>query len=415
MNKLQLYKSIGIILLSLAIASSCQDSKRINDRVTLWRNDLIPYGTNYAFENLKYIFTDAEIVINKRSPDPNKGFVATESSNNASVIDYEEGNKAYIIITPMVDPDSEEIDAIFRMVSEGNHVFISALSISEQLLDSVNLSIEDYSAFYFQKDSLKINISDPVTKELHSFIYPGKAMDSYFHKMDSSITTIAGTDKQGRANFVQFSYEGGGTLSLHLAPLAFSNFFLLHKENHHYYELALSHVSSKSSKVYWDDYFRYNSRGSGNNQNEFSALGWVLKQDGLKEAIWLTVLLLLLIYLFESKRKQRIIPVIQPLKNASLDFVKTIGRLYLQRKDNRNLALKLKTHFLDQVRSRYNLQTSILDETFASRLSHKTGYDLHAMNQLIYAFQSAEEFTSMDDDELLSLNEQLENFQKHTA
>lgn len=395
-------------------AISCRDSKKMNERITLWRNDLIPYGTNYAFENLKYIFPESEIVINKRSPDPNKKFISTESNNYSSITDYEEGKKAYIIITPVVDPDAEEIDAIFRLVSEGNHVFISALSFSDALLDSVHLSIDDYSAFYFEKDSLKLNIEDPVTKEFKSFVYPGKAMDSYFHKMDSSITYIVGTDEKERANFVQFSYEGGGTLSFHIAPLAFSNFFLLHKDNHAYYELAMSHISSKASVVYWDDYFRYNSRGTGNSHSDFSALGWVMNQNGLKEAIWLTALLLLLIYLFESKRKQRIIPVIDPLKNASLDFVKTIGRLYLQRKDNRNLAIKLKAHFLDHVRTRYNLQASVLDETFAGRLSHKTGYDLHAMNQLIYAFKSAEEFTTMDDDELLSLNEQLENFQKHT-
>ena len=52
--------------------------------------------------------------------------------------------------------------------------------------------------------------------------------------MDSTITTILGKDEYGRANFVKLDYEGGGSLYLHLAPLAFSNFFLLHKENKAY-------------------------------------------------------------------------------------------------------------------------------------------------------------------------------------
>ncbi len=56
----------------------------------------------------------------------------------------------------------------------------------------------------------------------------------------------------------------------------------------------------------------------------------------LKWAFWMLLLLFLIVFLFESKRRQRLVPVIGALRNTSLDFVKTIRRLYYQRRDNHN-------------------------------------------------------------------------------
>ncbi len=96
-------------------------------------------------------------------------------------------------------------------------------------------------------------------------------------------------------------------------------------------------------EIIWDEYYRY----SHNNRN-FSAFSYILGNDSLRLAFWLLLLLFLLIYLFESKRRQRQVPVITPLRNTSLDFVRTIGRLYYQRRDNHNLATKMVVHFQDQ-------------------------------------------------------------------
>jgi hypothetical protein len=189
---------------------------------------------------------------------------------------------------------------------------------------------------------------------------------------------------------------------------------LLHKENNDYYEQALSYLPENVNVIYWDDYFRNKARSQGKNKN-FSALGWIMSQPGLKEAVWLILLLLLLVYLFESKRRQKIIPVVQPLKNASLDFVKTIGRLYYQRRDNRNLALKMKMHFLDQVRTRYNIKASTLNEDLVNRLSFISGYERHAVYQLVYGLKAAEDLPELSDEELMELNDKMENFQKHTT
>jgi hypothetical protein len=75
----------------------------------------------------------------------------------------------------------------------------------------------------------------------------------------------------------------------------------------------------------------------------------------------------------EMRRKQRIIPVVSKPKNDSLDFVKTIGRLYYDKGDHKNLCRKMSAYFLEHVRSKYKLQTSNLDEDFIKLLQFKSG------------------------------------------
>jgi hypothetical protein len=122
---------------------------------------------------------------------------------------------------------------------------------------------------------------------------------------------------------------------------------------------------------------------------------------------------MLLIYLFESKRKQRIIPVIQPLKNASVDFVKTIGRLYFQRRDNKNLAQKMTVHFQDHVRSKYGIRVPLTDPEFEKRLAWKTGYDTTALKDMVYFMNMLQDEHTVMDEALLELNQKLEHFYKH--
>jgi hypothetical protein len=400
------------------LLASC-GSKRMNKRVTLWRNDKIPYGAYVAYENLPHLFPDAEVVINKKSPDKYKSYSLQTIKDDDNDVTVEDSKTSYIIIATDVIPDENEAAAILGMVSRGQHVFISSLRINETLLDSLHLKTAYYSSDFNREDSLTVSVINPVSKDSLSFSYPGMALDNYFVSIDSSFTTVLGKDMHGRPNFVQFNYEGGGSLYIHLAPAALSNFFLLHKNNKAYYDNVFSYLPKNSEVVRWDDYFRYNKSGNndgGSGQKGkglFGAGSWLSKQPALAQAMWLLLLLMVFIYLFESKRKQRIIPVIQPLKNASVDFVKTIGRLYFQRRDNKNLAQKMAVHFQDYVRSKYSIRTSLTDPEFEKRLAWKTGYDIIALKDLLYFMNMLQDEPSVSDEGLLELNRKLEHFYKH--
>src|ERR1700744_1667255 len=331
-----------ILLLPLA---SCHFSrlKTLNRRITLWRKDKIPYGDQIAYEGLPYLFPNATISVNRKAP---------------SFLQSGDGKKAYIIIVPRMDPSPSDINAILNFVGEGNHVFVSAARFGDSLLHALSLRSGYENSLGTDPDSLQLSIYHPVTGDSVSFAYPGDAFDHHVSRLDSQYTTILGRDRLGRPDLVRFNYKGGGSLYLHFAPLAFSNFFLLHKHNIRYYEHTLSYLPSSVQEVIWDDYFRYD------HSKDFSAFEYILNNRALRWAFWLLLLLFAIIYIFDSKRKQRAIPVIAALRNTSLDFVRTIGRLYFQRRDNFNLAMKMVAHFQDQVRTRFHLAATSLDEAF---------------------------------------------------
>ncbi|MBA4166086.1 MAG: hypothetical protein H0X41_00820 [Chitinophagaceae bacterium] len=369
--------------------------------MTLWRNDKIAYGAYYAYHNLHYFFNDALIETSNMSP------VSFYGKNDSAA--------AYIIIGTNVRPDEKELKAILDYAGSGNHVFISAMDIGQNLLDSLHLAKTNYRNVYNNIDSLTISIQHPGSSDSSVFSYPGRSLDNVFTKMDTAITNILGKDQEGHANFVQFTYKNGGSLSLHLAPVAFTNFFLLHKNNKRYYDLTMSYIPASAHVVRWDDYYRSHIDGTDSSQRSFlSKLAAFLNNPVLRWAFWLAVVLFGLIYLFESKRKQRPVPVVKALRNSSLDFVQTIGRLYFQRRDNKNLAAKMSAHFLGQVRTKYNLSTSQTDESFEQKLSFKAGYPLALVKEITSVIRESENLRQMNDEELLAFSRKINEFYKQT-
>jgi hypothetical protein len=396
-NSVPSYRKAWPVLLALVLLSSCDGwgPAQLNRRVTLWRKDKIPYGTFVAYEGLSHLFPGAAISVNKDAP---------------SGLRTREGKTAYIVIVPRMDPDAAELNAILNFVGQGNHVFISAFRFGDSLLHNLGLRQGLNHTEFKRQDSLQLSIYNPVSSDSLSFAYPGDAYDNWVRSLDSQYTSVLGRDARGRPDLVRFNYKGGGTLYLHFAPMAFTNFFLLHKNNKAYYENALSYLPSTVEEVIWDDYFRYDRT------KNFSALDYILnggpENRSLRWAFWLLVLLFAFIYLFDSKRKQRVVPVISALRNSSLDFVKTIGRLYYQRRDNHNLALKMVAHFQDHVRRRYNLSVTALDEEFVERLSYKTGLQKESLRELVEYIKQLPVQRTVPDEELMDFHRKMEEFYK---
>ena len=397
---------IAVLLLPvLLLLGACNrnGNKRLNRRVSLSRHDDKPYGARIAYEALPQIFPDADLIIHSNS----SPFALTESSYT---------KRAFIVIAGSFVADSADVVSLMTFIEQGNQVFISANHISENLLNNLSVKASLSRGFSYDPDSLTLGVYSPVDSRYLSFTYPGDAYDSWVTKLDTQYTSVLGRAANGQPNFIRLTYKGGGAIFLHFAPLAFSNFFLLHKQNMAYYANALSYLSPNVKQVIWDEYYRYeHGGGSGAFSTLQHMLGFVFGNGPLTWGFWLLLTLLLVIYVFESKRRQRQIPVIPPLTNTSLEFVRTIGRLYFQRRDNHNLATKMAAHFLDQVRTRHHLTVTALDdENFVDRLSYRTGYPKDALAPLVARLQELPQRGYLSDEELLDLHHRLEAFYKHS-
>ncbi|MFL5772134.1 MAG: hypothetical protein ACJ75F_03185, partial [Flavisolibacter sp.] len=224
--------------------------------------------------------------------------------------------------------------------------------------------------------------------------------------IDSGYATVLGKNAKGEANFIRIGYAHGGSIFVHLNPFEFTNFFLLHKTNKKYYDLALSYMPRETGVVEWSDYFR------NKHSTSFSTLHFLLSKRSLRWAFWLTLLLFLLMFIVESKRKQRPVAEMIPIRNTSEDFVKTVGRLYFQQKNNQNLFTKMVAAFLENIRTTYQLPTSHLNEEFALRLAFRSGKpveDIKHMIQFIYEMRMK---ADLSDKELMDLHDQMNQFNK---
>jgi hypothetical protein len=393
-----------LLIVALVIYSGCNigNAKKLNRRITLWRKDKIPYGTYYSFENMQNIFPRASITINETSPKYDQ-LETQVDSNNSTLI----SKKAYVIISPQVVPDQMEIDAMMNFVGGGNYIFISSFYIGDSLLKKLNIKTDE-GDFRDSKDTLRIKLKNPIDGNMMAFEYPGDSYAAAITSLDSQYVSILGVNESNNANFVRLSYKGGGAIYLHFVPMAFTNFFLLYKNNHKYYEHAFSYIPGNVNEIKWDDYFR-KVRTSN-----FASFKFLLSNLSFRWAFWLLLLFFLVMYLLESKRKQRAIEIVAPLRNTSADFVKTVGRLYYQRRDNLNLAHKIVSHFLGHIRTKYNLQTNSLDTEFAERLAYKSGYDKNDVKEIIEYIKAAQQQKELSDEGLITLNRKIEAFYKHS-
>jgi hypothetical protein len=374
----------------------CSCKKQLDRRVSLWHTDKIPYGTKYTYDNLPFIFPNADIRTSNRFP------VLFQSENG------DDTSRALIIISREFRPEPDEMQDIIRFASSGkNQVFISALYFEDTVMAMLHLKIKE--DIFIEGDSTDISLLRPDQKEWINYKYPGYSSKSYFDGIDTGYTMILGRDITGNPDFIRISYAKGGSIFIHLNPFAFTNFFLLHKNNRSYYDIALSNMQKQAGVVEWSDYFRYRK-----SRNNFSSLRFILGNRSLRWAFWLTLFLFLLMFIIESKRKQRPIEVISAPRNASEDFVKTVGRLYFQQKNNQNLAAKMITAFLENIRTSYNLSTSLLDEDFVKRLAIRAGRPLNEIEFTVQLIRDMQQKPGLSDQELMELHARISQFNKPT-
>jgi hypothetical protein len=371
------------------------------------KEDKKPFGTYVAFNEIKSIFYSNLFIRTNRSSPFNKEWEQIKSSNTA----YE--HSMYVLITKnlILTPDAAE--AMSDFVKDGNDLFISADYIDPQIEGRFNFTTERDDEIvrevngWMQETSLKM----PASYNYHYYYYP---FLNSFTFTDSSHKQILGFNDTGKPNYMVIFY-GKGRLYIHTAPRAFSNYFILSNNNYKYLEQVFSYTRQANRNVYWDEYYnsslfsRRKSR-SGRSDNSFSSFSVINKNPALRWAFWLTFITALLYILFNIKRKQRIIPVRQPNINTTRVFAETVGRLYLDKKNNKNIAEKMITYFYEQVRNRYFINTNKVNEEFMNSLSGKSGVANEQTKQLINRIEKVQSSPDVSDTELLLLNEEIQNF-----
>ncbi len=394
--------ALAVIVIIIMVLNKVGEKPRAwDDRITLKGAHKIPYGTSASKELLAEIFPGVPVYFNTKPPE------SWDSINRWA------NNQAVFFISDYFNADEDETARIIDFAAQGNFVFIVArgFSYDSKYEFGFDYTVNNNQAFLNIDDSLQLRLEPNFFPDHSLYQYPGFGHQSYFSQIDTARTIVLGRNHLGWPNFIQMN-AGRGRVFIHLAPLAFSNYFVLHKNNHLYFQQALSVIPPKPDKILWNEYFLVKRE----KQNDKSP-GWLsvlLQYPAFKWGLITGMLTLLLYVLLNMRRRQRMIPPLVKPKNDSLDFVKTMGGLYYQKKDHLNLARKMSAHFLDHVRSRYKLGTLKLDDNFIMELEFKTGYHYNNLKQLVDFINFLETAPAISDGQLVTFHKQIELFYQNT-
>lgn len=391
--------TLGLLVLLLVFLTwlEANEPQEINWSPSYSALDKIPLGTKVLFENLQ----EQDLQLQEVNMPPYEFLEDTTVTGT------------YFFLNNGLSFDRQELKKIFTWVAKGNTAFFIAETFSENLLDTLNLKMETLVPRKGISSKPLLNLKDPALETDRPYLYDKESYQDIFKIPDSLPKDVLGITQlqkdsaritDPKINFLRDTV-GKGLVYLHSTPKAFSNYFLLQDNNATYVEKVLAYLPA-GQKVFWDHYYK-----TGKSFHT-SPLFVILNSKPLRWAYYFVIIGSVLFIIFEGKRKQRSIPVIEPLRNQTLDFTRTIAGLYLDRQDYKGIASKKITLFLEYVRAHYRISTEHMDENFFDRLAALSDNSKKEVKNLWQLMNRLENQNSVTKQELLQLNKAMEAFKK---
>jgi len=370
----------------------------INWRASYTNTDKIPFGCYVLYNELPTLFEDT---------------IEPVYESTYEMLTHRDStqNSGFIFINNSIYFDEQETHKLLDYVDKGNTVFIAANNFGGFLLDTLNIKV--LSDYGLEEEEAEIRLSHNNFKN-RSYKYARGIQYTRFTSLDTLNSKVLGSIKYTRSNVLQNTPDeyidapnfiqtkfGKGTFLLNTIPQAYTNYYML-RGNQDYVAQTLSYVNEEN--MYWDNYNK-----SGRVVVD-SPMRFVLTQDSLRWAYYLTISSILLFVLFKAKRQQRTIPIIKPLENSSVEFARTVGALYYQNKDYTDLIHKKTTYFLSHLRNRYHMDLSHISDKTVHELAAKSGKSKAETKKLLELIVSLKNKKTHSEQDSIQLNKIILDF-----
>jgi hypothetical protein len=390
MRDFKIYISIASILLIIYLVAQYNKPNAVNWQPSLAKNDKIPFGTFILHNQLNQLYPEATLVNTNKS-------IYNVFHNDS----LQKGN--YIIIAKNITLNKFDFKELLKYINAGNSVFMSAFEFKGFFADSLQIeSRAENSA-----KNVSLNFVNSKLKAGKNYVFNRDVVNQYFSGLDTAKATVLGKNYADHCTLISYKF-GKGTLYLCSTPAAFTNYSLLTKQGADYAEKALSYLP-QANYVYWDQF------QNGDIPEDASPLRVFFANPGLQWAYYISLFGILVYVIYEMKRRQRIIPIIEPLQNSTLEFVNVVGQVYYEKRDNANIAHKKVIYMLQHFRDQYRLKTNKLDPEFIDTLSKKTGLDIAYITDMVHALIFISAQHNVTDFELIRLNKLIEKFYSQTG
>ena len=385
---------ILIILVSLGILQESLKTEPISWYPSYADFDDRPLGSE-VFYNL---MQTTDVIENQETITRNP-YQFFESSNK------EKGD--IIFFNSYVNLTDAEVESTLEWVNQGNNVLIASKGFPEQIRDTLGFTqLIKYSYDRFNLKDAKYELSwyhrdQPQDKKFGFW----KDLDyMYFDSISPQLEVMSrierlidSTDKkQIFPNAIKADF-GQGSFYLVSTPAIFSNYFLVENNNYQYTFELLAYLDL-SNTYYVDQYYK------NFKSNISSPLYYLLTNQQLKTGYYLLIITLLFFVIFEGKRKQKPIPVIEPLVNRSLEFATTIAGLYYKNKDHKSIAVKRIQLLKQFIRKEYKMNTEIINEEFVEELAQKSNTKVVQVKHLFKLITKINQNRKISEDKLEDLD-----------
>jgi len=400
MKSYRFYILIFLTALAGVLLLESTKKKTINWFPSYAGYDKIPYGSFVFHEILKQKTIDGKLIDNQIPP-----FELMMDSTLKGT---------FFFINEHVNFGEDEGGKILDFVSRGNDLFIASEKIESFLLDTLGLDIEIVNDNKNFDNLHTFNLRNSNLHAIENYSLEKSRDNYYFSKLDST-TVVLGTtsfvkEKSNfdteRPNFIGLPF-GKGKIFLLTFPEAFTNLFLL-KNNHKDYTAGVLSYIDFEKPIIFDNYYK-----NGKLYYE-SPMHVVLENNSLRWAYYLMLLGVLAYVLFQGKRKQRAIPVIEKPKNQSIAFVRTIAYQFFSEKNHSEIAKLKIAHFLNYVRVKLLIDLAYHQEGFAEILSQKTNFSIDKVQKLIDLIFRVEKNENIRSEDLKTLDQYIHTLKNTT-
>jgi|GEM_PF-156089 len=387
--------ALGVLFLIMILLEMSQP-RPINWEHTYHKNDKIPYGNFLLYSLLK------EDSYPNAVQDLEESYFEEEYQGKAFLNDE---SQHLLFIGDDYYPNEQDLQILFEYISGGGTAFLVSNRFPVEILDTLGFNVnadyffepeeEDETMTDLPEATVAFNFTNNSLRKEEGYLFRRNSVTFYIKPQDDKNQfEILAQNKEGKASFVTMPF-GEGRFFIHCNPLIFTNYYMLTEDGSNYISAALSYLPAGT--ILWDQYQQ------SIQMEPTTPIRFVLQQLPLRWAWYLSLCLLAFWIIFQSKRRQRKIPIVAPPVNTSLEFVDTIGKLYYQQKKHHELARMKIRYFREMLQKKYFVKKGDNQEEVINKLEKQSQIDKVELKKMVEFVEVVELKEPVSEQELLIL------------
>ncbi|MBL6445568.1 hypothetical protein JMN32_04565 [Fulvivirga sp. 29W222] len=394
MDRKKLLIIIGVLLIAvfLFFFFTAGSNKFYNWSETYKIDSKQPYG-GYIYHELMKTHYD-------------ENFTIIESPVAAS-LSADQEQSLYVFLGREAYYRYEDLDSLTSFVSAGNSALLATTAFPYDL--SYEIYFDECGVISSEPaEKIMMKFEKEPEEYAYEYIMYWRPVSNYWSYLDSlectDVVEVLAYFNEDKPNFFRVKF-GEGYFYFHTTPLVFGNYYLKNEESLAYVEQVMSYFQVR--QVYWDE---FSKTPFDEAESKDSPLKYILSQPPLKWAWYLLLITSFIYMIFYAKRRQRIIPVLEPNTNTTIEFAETMGYLYFEEQNHKKIADHKMNLFLSYIRHNYNLLTNVLDDNLIKRVSLKSQVPFEEVEKIFKEYQRLDFKVEISADDLVAFHEMIESF-----